>query len=205
MAKNFIAGLVFGRYNDELVERTAERLSAAIIDADARKEPCTLRAASINLEDVTRNRRDPAGSYNYDTRRFSSAYDPDNPKNTVDPELIVLRFDADSGQTIALIMNFATHGTVMGADNMLISADWPGAAQRKLEAALPGTVALFMNGAIGDQAPAMDQDSRTDWEYVEDIGGKVAEGALAEGYDVPRDTVEMIARSMTSATEPARD
>lgn len=179
MNKNFIAGLVFGRYNQDLVDQTALRIGAAIIDADARKEPCTLRVAAVKLDDVTRNRRDPAGSYNYDTRRFSSAYDPDHPENTVDPELIALRFDAHSGRTIAVIINFASHATVLGADNLLISADWPGEAQRKVEAALPGTVALLMNGAIGDQAPAMLEDDRTDWEYVEDIGGKVAAAALA--------------------------
>ncbi|MFO8058212.1 MAG: neutral/alkaline non-lysosomal ceramidase N-terminal domain-containing protein [bacterium] len=179
MRKNFIAGLVFGRYNEELTQWIADRVAAAIEEADRAREPAVLKAGRTRLEGVTRNRRDPAGSYNYDTRRFSKAYDPENPENLTDPELTVLRVDSKSGKTMAVLFNFATHSTVLGSDNMQISADWPGVAQREVEKAIPGAAALFVNGAIGDQAPAMDKNSeKTDLEYMQYIGGKVASGVL---------------------------
>lgn len=178
MMKNAIAGLVFGFYNDKLTQMTADKIAAAIQTADAHLEPATLRIGETMLPDLVRNRRDPAGSYNYSTRRFSSAYDPRHPRNLTDPALTVLRFDNASGKPLAVLFHFAMHATVFGPDNMLISADWPGAAQAKIETALPGTVALYMNGAEGDQAPAMLENQITDEQYVDLIGGKVAEGVL---------------------------
>ncbi len=179
MQKNFIAGLVFGRYNEELTQTTADKIVAAVKRANSNMQPATLLVARTKVEGATRNRRDPAGSYNYDTRRFTNAYDPDNPENVIDTELTLLRIDDQSGKPMAVVISFATHATVLGSDNMMISADWPGLTQRKVEEAVPGAVALFVNGAIGDQAPAMEVDQISDDEYLEIIGGKVADGALS--------------------------
>ena len=179
MMNNFISNLAFGRYNDKYTQEAADRTAAAIQKAREGMKPATLRFSETRLEDLTRNRRDPAGSYNYDTRRFSSAYDPKNPRNDVDPTLTVLRVDGEDGKPIAILFHFPTHGTVMGADNLRFSADWMGAAMAKLEAAYPGAVALYLNGAQGDQAPTMLTDQRTDWEYVDYIGGKVADGVMS--------------------------
>ncbi len=179
MLKNAIAGVVFGKYNDKLTQQTADRIAAAVKQADAAMRPAVLKVGTATAPDVTRNRRDPAGSYNYDTRRFTPAYDPNNPKNGTDPVVTVVEAVGEDGKPIAALVSFATHGTVLGPDNMQLSADWPGVMQKKIEAALPGAVALYMNGAEGDQAPAMVQDNHTDLEYLDIIGGKVADAALA--------------------------
>ena len=177
MEKNFIAGLVFGGYQKWLVDWTADRIAGAVKEAQAGLKPAVLKAASGQAPGLTLNRRDPAKSYNYDTRRFSNAYDPGNPENVTDDEIIVLRVDDASGRPLALLVSFATHGTVLGADNMLISADWPGAMQRELEQAFPPAVVLYMNGAQGDQAPAM-PDNPDDFACLEIIGQNVAQAAL---------------------------
>ncbi|HUT52077.1 MAG TPA: neutral/alkaline non-lysosomal ceramidase N-terminal domain-containing protein [bacterium] len=179
MLNNGIAGVVFGKYNDKLTQQTADRIGAAVKQADASMRPAVLKVGTASAPDATRNRRDPAGSYNYDTRRFSSAYEPNNPRNSIDPAVTVVEAVGEDGKPIAVLVSFATHGTVLGPDNMQLSADWPGAMQKKIEAALPGAVALYMNGAEGDQAPAMDQDDHTDFEYLDIIGVKVADAALA--------------------------
>jgi len=179
MQKNFIAGLVFGRYNEKLTRETADRVIAAIREADANARPAVLKVAQTEVKNATRNRRDPAGSYNYDTRRFSDAYDPDDPANRIDPVVTVIDVEDVQGAPIAVLVSFATHGTVLSAQNMQISADWPGAAQAKIEKAVPGAVAMYMNGAIGDQAPAMDIDDHSDIEYLDIIGGRVADAALS--------------------------
>ncbi len=204
MRKNFIAGLVFGRYNEELTDWTADQIADALKEAEDKRGPAILKAASSRLSGVTRNRRDPASSYNYDTRRFSPAYDPDNPKNRTDPELIVLRIDDTNGNTKAVLFNFATHPTVLGANNMRISADWPGVARREIEKAVPGAVALFVNGAIGDQAPAMDKKSpRKDEEYLSYIGNKVAHGVIdALDKAVPVSAVPVVSRIVYREVPP---
>jgi len=177
MEKNFIAGLVFGGYQKWLTEWTADQIAGAVKEAQSGLKPAKLKAASGLAPGLTKNRRDPAKSYNYDTRRFNNAYDPRNPANVTDDEIIVLRVDDALDQPLAILVSFATHGTVLGADNMLISADWPGAMQRELETAFPGTVVLYMNGAQGDQAPAM-PDNPDDLACMEIIGKNVAQAAL---------------------------
>ena len=50
-------------------------------------------------------------------------------------------------------LDWATPGTRLGADNRLSSSEWPGAWQAALEAAFPGSVVLYCNGAEGDPWP----------------------------------------------------
>ncbi len=177
MQDNVIANLVFGKYNEALTDKTAELIAGAIRKAESEMVPAAVKAGTADVLDVTRNRRDPAMSYNYLTRRFNDSYDSKNPENLVDPQVTVLLVESEDGRPIAVLFNFATHGTVLGSSNMLISADWPGVTQRTIEATYPGAVALFVNGAIGDQAPAMIKgDDIDDFEYLEVIGNKVAKG-----------------------------
>ena len=64
-----------------------------------------------------------------------------------DERVNVLRFDRDDADTLVL-MNFGMHPDCVGGNN--ISADWPGFARRTVETALPGTKAIFFNGAEGE-------------------------------------------------------
>ncbi|HUT52078.1 MAG TPA: neutral/alkaline non-lysosomal ceramidase N-terminal domain-containing protein [bacterium] len=179
MMPNLIARLGFGAYNEELTQWTADQIISAVKDARASMKPAVLKVAVTTVANATRNRRDPAGSYDYDTRRFSSAYDPDNPENLIDPALTVIKVDGEDGSPIALLFHFATHGTVLSAQNLDLSADWSGAARAKVEAHAPGYVVMYMNGTEGDQAPAMDQDNNSDLDYLGIIGGRVADGVIA--------------------------
>jgi neutral ceramidase len=71
-------------------------------------------------------------------------------KNVVDNNVGILRVDRD-GRTIAVVVNYTCHAVVLGPDNRLISADYPGYTQRYLEDYLgENVVALFTNGAAGD-------------------------------------------------------
>ena len=53
---------------------------------------------------------------------------------------------------IALLWNYAIHGTMLGARNLKYSGDVMGIASRELERRL-GVPALFVNGAVGDVSP----------------------------------------------------
>ena len=65
-----------------------------------------------------------------------------------------MRVDGPDGKPKAIVVNFGTHPTLLGAGNFEISAEWPGALQRELARDFPGAVVLYTNGAEGDQAPA---------------------------------------------------
>jgi len=71
----------------------------------------------------------------------------------LDPEVVVLAVRRPSGAPVALVWNFAIHGTMLGPGNLRLSADVMGAASETLEQALH-VPALFVNGAVGDVSPA---------------------------------------------------
>jgi hypothetical protein len=71
----------------------------------------------------------------------------------LDPEVLVLAVRRPDGAPVALLWNFAIHGTVLGPRNHRLSADVMGAASEALERAV-GVPALFVNGAVGDVSPA---------------------------------------------------
>ncbi len=75
-----------------------------------------------------------------------------------DKALVAIRFNDEDGNPLAFIINYAVHGTVMHANTNLygktgISADIPGMISTWLERKYPGSVAVWLSGAAGDQAP----------------------------------------------------
>ena len=81
-----------------------------------------------------------------------------NPTGPTDRTVAAIRFNDDSGKPLAFIVNYAVHGTVMHANTNLngksgISADIPGFVSTWLEQKFPGSVAMWLSGAAGDQMP----------------------------------------------------
>jgi neutral ceramidase len=98
-----------------------------------------------------------------------------NPQGVTDREVAVLRVDeAESGRPLALLVNYACHPVVLGP-NLAISADFPGYTLSFLEGAFGGgTVALFANGAQGDQNPLIHPGSDADAQRLGTILGAEA-------------------------------
>jgi len=98
------------------------------------------------------------------------------PLGEVDPEVGVLKLVDLSGKAACLLFNHAGHPNVLSGDNYLISAEYPGFAERLLEEEFGGT-AMFVNGAQG----TMDVDGLgpRDWAEMERVGRKLA-AAVAE-------------------------
>lgn len=102
----------------------------------------------------------------------------------VDPEILVIRVDRADGLPIAILYIYGCHPTVLGHDNLRYSADWPGAASRAIEAALPGALGFFALGAHGDVDPRTrglqdlalaDQSRGASDEEMEALGREVGE------------------------------
>ena len=75
-----------------------------------------------------------------------------NPDGPVDRRIGLIRLEKHDGSPLALIANYAIHGTVLGADNLLISGDAPGIVSEYVEEKT-GAPLLFINGAAGNLAP----------------------------------------------------
>lgn len=73
---------------------------------------------------------------------------PDGP---VDHDVPILRVESPDGKLLAVLFGYACHNTTLGIQQ--INGDYAGFAQRDLETAHPGTIALFLMGCGGDQNP----------------------------------------------------
>lgn len=128
---------LFGPYDPELAETTCHKIIEAINQAAYSLRPANLGITAIPWEGYTINRRHS-----------------DKP---IDPQLTLLKIEDDQRNLISLITNFTAHPTILGPDNLLLSADFPGYLARELQRILGGSpVIIFCNGAQGDQAVKQD-------------------------------------------------
>src|SRR5262249_50685102 len=91
----------------------------------------------------------------------------------LDPELGVLKVTSPAGRPVALVWNYAIHGTALGRGNFLMSGDLMAEASARIEREL-GVPALFVNGAVADVSPRP-----RGWAGVAQAGSALAAGALA--------------------------
>jgi neutral ceramidase len=75
-----------------------------------------------------------------------------NPDGPVDRKIGLLRIEREDKTPIALLANYAMHGTVLGGANLHISGDGPGIVAEYVEEQT-GAPMLYINGAAGNLAP----------------------------------------------------
>jgi hypothetical protein len=110
-------------------------------------------------------------------------YTSENPERIpfgpIDPEVGVIKVEDMAGQARAVVMNYACHADVV-CFNYAISADYPGAAARKVEEAFGNNVnCLFVQGAggniesliISSRTTGPDDPFQTNYTTIERVGG----------------------------------
>jgi neutral ceramidase len=157
-----LGGPVDERWLEQLIATCVEAVDAALAGA----EPVEVSAGYGADPGVARNRRRPDGP--------------------VDRALPVVHLRRPDGSLLAGVVSYACHPVVLGADNTLLTADYPGVVRRVLAERLGGPV-LFVTGCAGDAntghpaaasistAPAPDRT----FAECERVGGLVAAAALA--------------------------
>lgn len=101
------------------------------------------------------------------------------PTQPLDYSLGVIRVESASGDTIATLVNFQCHPVILGPENLLISADYPGVFTRLVEESLGGQC-MFLQGAAGDINPFWDKTPPSEgaFEQVEIMGKAVADEVI---------------------------
>jgi hypothetical protein len=112
----------------------------------------------------------------------------------LDPELGLLKVMGADGRPVALVWNYAIHGTALGRANSLLSGDLMADASARLERDT-GAPVLFVNGAAGDVSPR-----QRGWPGVEGAGAALASAALHAWRTLPpgRDLTLRAVRSQVS-------
>lgn len=71
----------------------------------------------------------------------------------VDPTVAALRIDGEDGQPLTILVNYACHPVVLGAENLRCSADYPAVMAKTVEAAFPNHPLTFCKGGADDIDP----------------------------------------------------
>jgi hypothetical protein len=204
----------FGPENDEVSAgmraELISRIAAAAGELPSRLRPVRLVAAEGTVRGVGGNRHRPDGPH--------------------DPSVGVLAAVGEDGDVLAVLLNYASHPTVLGHDNVFWSADWPGSARRALAAALgrlrpfgdPGhggpvhePAVLFLQGAAGDSSARFVRRSQS-FAEADRLGGLLAGQALtallAGAEEIPdgrllarRGTVTLETHSGNSVEQARKD
>jgi hypothetical protein len=112
----------------EYVARVRTQAADAVAEAWAGRREARLSLVEVPLPELVHDSRLP---------------------EVIDSTAHLLKLDtADGRETIATLVNFASHPESLGRSNTLLSSDYPGATRSALESEFGG-VAIFTSGAIG--------------------------------------------------------
>ena len=126
----FVGKEFAGEFNPNLAKWLVQKISKAVLMAIADLKPATIATGDFNAENYTRNRLiGDLGTKNDDFSYFF--------------------IQQNEGKKV-VVGSFAAHSTCMGDENMLISGDYPGYWQRKMEKTAVD-YAIFMAGSMGSQ------------------------------------------------------
>jgi neutral ceramidase len=138
---------LLGRSNHEWDRSYTNKVTDALLNGvrEARSKLASARigfATGISMANINRRAKDADG-------HVSLGLNPDGP---VDRQIGIIRLERPDGTLIAIIANYAMHGTVLSGANLQISGDAPGVVESYVEQKL-GAPMLYVNGAAGNIAP----------------------------------------------------
>jgi hypothetical protein len=130
-------------WSRDYLSQVKAALRQGIEEARAKLAPAKLAVGTGRANaNINRRARDLDGT-------ISLGYNPDGP---VDRQIGLIRIERTDGTPIALLANYAMHGTALGGQSLEISGDAPGVAAAYVEDKL-GVPVLYINGAAGNIAP----------------------------------------------------
>ena len=154
----------------------AEQVAGAVVDARQKMTPAWI-AWGYGHCGLATNR----DYWDADKQHWACGY---NPERTPDDTLLVARVTDADGQVRATLYNYACHPTTLAWQNHVLSPDFIGAAREVLERAFEAP-ALFLQGALGDQAP---RDNYVGDSAIADSNGRqlvYADAGVIEGLPPP--------------------
>jgi hypothetical protein len=156
------------RKNQEYIHSLIEKIIEAVREAEKNLQPVWLEY-SHGEANVGINRREMMPDGHMEIGR--------NPSGPRDKSVQVISILAEFGR-LATIVNYACHGTVLGPDNLLVSADWIGVMRSSVEKELGG-LALFLQGATANINPDMYWEDARAFEKVLEQGHDIGEAVLS--------------------------
>ena len=146
-------------YGETLRERMVELVAAALADLKPARLSWATGVASFAI-----NRRE----FTREGLRIGV-----NPRGYVDRSVPVLRVEEPDGGLRGVVFGYACHNTTLIGDNLMISGDYAGFAQRYVEARNPETQAMFMQGCGASANPYPRGTYELACQHGETLGAEV--------------------------------
>ncbi len=126
-----------------------------------------------------------------------------NPYGPVDRQIGLIRLERADGTPLAIVANYAIHGTALSGANTEISGDVPGIVASYVEQKLDTTL-LFVNGAAGNIAPiySVYPDFRT--AHLTEFNVLLGDRILEALRSLPPATAEVRLRTAEKIVETPR-
>ncbi len=175
----------------QYIESLRQKLAAVAIEAWRRRAPARWAAGRAPVQ-VGINRREARGT---------EIALGENPLGVCGKHVDAVRVESPDGAPLAIWMCHPAHAVVMGGDNTLISADWPGYARQAVEQMYPGAVALFAQGCCGN----INCNWRNGWDVAERLGVMLAEAVREALEDVPATADAQVAVASETVALPLQD
>ncbi|MGI5818665.1 MAG: neutral/alkaline non-lysosomal ceramidase N-terminal domain-containing protein [Armatimonadota bacterium] len=137
--------LTHGVLGDDLIDEQYLDVLAAKLVSVAEIAASKLRPATVGFA-----RAEASVGYNRREMLQEEPLEGAPLRGPLAPWVDVMAVRDEAGAFLAAWFCHAAHAVVLGGDNYLISADWPGAAQAAIEAVHPGCAAMFAQGCCGD-------------------------------------------------------
>jgi len=119
--------------------------------------------------------------------RMSNRHDPDGPE---DPRAVLMVLLDESGNPFTGFLNMPSHATSAPAEQLLVSAGWPGYFTAAMEEKLgKGSTFLFLQGAAGNISPR-GTGGDDPWEGIKRYGDSLAEEVWEAVQNVGDGTAE---------------
>ena len=169
-------------------------LIEAVKRAHDQLEPARLSVATTAAHaNINRRAKDVDG-------KISLGLNPDGP---VDRQVNLIRVQRADGTPIALVVNYAMHGTVMSGQNLKISGDAPGVVSAYVEEQLGGTV-LYVNGAAGNLAPIYSVYADASSGHLSQFRVLLGDRVIAAARAMPPGTARVAIRQAQEIIETPR-
>jgi hypothetical protein len=135
--KHLIGEIAVGEFSPEFYTRLRSSILASILEADQNAQPAKIGHHTILVSNLHRDRRCEDGEYQ-------------------DDHLGLIKITQDDGTLMAVLLNYAMHGTIIGNESGILSSDAPGAVEQGVENALAQYVpVLYFQSWAGDMSPSV--------------------------------------------------
>ena len=144
---HFIGEIAVGPYLPELYARMVAAIVEATLAADAVVEPARFGWTTIETGMLHKDRR----------------CENDDLDDVQDDTMGLVKVEAIDGDLLAVMVNYAMHGTVIGTKDFVLSSDASGAVESGIASNLSDpAVVLFFQSWAGDMAPSTPHEYMTD-------------------------------------------